>query len=305
MEVTQKEAEPKLKTTSERMQEILKQEEPDYNAIMIEQTTSGKRPISQSAAKKFLESPRSMYEYYFGEDGKEESAVMTLGKAYEIMLLEPDKVDEEIVVAPVFNRRTRVGKEAYAEFQEKWKGKIILPEDQMEVCLKMYQRARKDQEIMAILEDIAVVQESVYFTHRQTGFRCVAKVDFRNSIDAKPFKVIDLKTFGGQPMPSDFTRQQYALKYWFQGGAYFNAYRNKYYAFPDYYWMVASTKPPYDLNYFKADQDLVREGERIWDLVLQAIKYCNDNKLWHLGPKFWRIMADHDTVRLPAYHKMR
>ena len=261
------------------------------------------RPISYSSGKNFLKSPWHFFNYYI--EPKEKKDYFDTGTLFEMMLLEPEKVDDEIVISPVFNKRTKDGKAEYEKFLADNRGKTVISEDVLQSSLDMYERAIKDPEVKDWLSRLGWVQEKVYYTHPPTKLRAMSKIDARTSLDDVYPAIVDLKTTARLADPNDFTRTMYSLDYWLQAGSYCYAYQKKHFVYPEYYWMVFETKPPYAFNIIKAEPSLIEEGIRVWDNLLKGIKFCIDEDLWHVNHKFWRLMMPYDSVKMPGYHKPR
>lgn len=287
------------KSISQRLADIDKEEQYDYNADMLELFLEGdQRPVSYSSMKKFFESPRKMWEHYFQRDTGSTPATTT-GKLFEIMLLERGDVDERVFIYPEYNLRTKADKQAKLDFEamafEKTREPIFVKEKEIANAFEMYRSAINTDEIQEMLENTAAVQETVYFTDPITKLRCVAKVDIRTSFQSNPFKIIDLKT-GVSADPRDWPRAVTLYDYWLQGGAYVEAYANTQFIYGDYYWLVVESSPPYGVNLLKADDAMINEARRIWKAGLTALKYCIESKQFHKSHSFWRV-APYDITR--------
>ena len=62
----------------------------------------------------------------------EEKKHLAFGLATHIAVLEPQRFDEEVLVTPKLDRRTKAGKAAWAEFQKKAEGRHIVQADEFE-----------------------------------------------------------------------------------------------------------------------------------------------------------------------------
>lgn len=289
---------------SKLMERRLEQPPIDYSQMVLDNLE--KKPLSYSSLKHFSVSPWHYWNYYFGE--KKESDAFDKGKVFELMLLEPEKVDTEIRIRPDLNLRKPADREKLAEWKidPKNAGKIHVSESDLAECLEMYERCMRDEELMEFLSDIEKdgIQETVYWTDPETKLRNVAKIDCRNDKYANPFKVIDIKTgISGDPL--DWDRAVLNFYYHLQAGGYTLAYEKKYFVYPQYYWVVVENRAPYAINIFKADDRLLEEGKRLYLQLLQAFKYCLDNNLWHQSHAFWRFLAPYNNVRMPGYYKTK
>jgi exodeoxyribonuclease VIII len=62
---------------------------------------------------------------------------MRLGTALHTHVLELNRWDEQIAVAPACDRRTKAGKEAFAAFEADAAGKTVITADDAEVVMAM------------------------------------------------------------------------------------------------------------------------------------------------------------------------
>lgn len=103
--------------------------------------------ISRSDLFKFKKSP--LHYKWSTENPQEETQALTFGSAAHKWILEKDDFFNEYVVAPNFDRRTKDGKQGYAEFLEKSEGlKVISQEDfetlvGMETAINLHPSARR------------------------------------------------------------------------------------------------------------------------------------------------------------------
>lgn len=87
--------------------------------------------LNYSGAKELLKSP-AHYQTWLNEPRKETPA-LRIGSAVHAAVLQPDHYAADFAVAPDVDRRTKEGKEKWAEFQTVHAGKTILTEDEREL----------------------------------------------------------------------------------------------------------------------------------------------------------------------------
>lgn len=66
---------------------------------------------------------------------REETPALVLGTAVHAAVLEPDRFLAEYVATPAFDRRTKAGREVFAEFQVENAGKTLIAQEQYETAL--------------------------------------------------------------------------------------------------------------------------------------------------------------------------
>ena len=62
---------------------------------------------------------------------------MQLGSVTHAAILEPDRFQSEFVCAPVLDKRTKAGKEKFAQFEEENKGKVVVHSDMYSKTIAM------------------------------------------------------------------------------------------------------------------------------------------------------------------------
>lgn len=146
--------------------------------------------ISRSMLMEFKRSPyHYWYKYVSGLAPKEEpTPAMNLGNAVHTLVLEESKFEDEFLVMPNVDRRTKAGKELYDDFLNTGKGKTILTNDQFEQALEMATSVINNPNSANLFKD-CLVEKSIYFTHKATNIQLKSRPDaMSGSI------IIDLKT---------------------------------------------------------------------------------------------------------------
>ena len=82
---------------------------------MTEQEYRKHPAISRSELFKITESPEKFK--YSRENPEEPTPALVFGQLFHAMALQPETVWEQFAVMPNIDRRTRAGKEAFAEFE--------------------------------------------------------------------------------------------------------------------------------------------------------------------------------------------
>ena len=82
------------------------------------------RVLSYSSIKQFAKSPNHFLQYINRE--QETTPAMIKGSAFHVLTLEPDKFLDQYAIAPKVDRRTKAGKETWANFSSENEGKQIL-----------------------------------------------------------------------------------------------------------------------------------------------------------------------------------
>lgn len=153
--------------------------------------------VSSTFLKKFMEDAPAKI-LHGTTKPHESTSSMDIGTAVHTMVLEPDKVDLEIAVSPVFNRRTKQGKEDLLRFEVENQGKLILNEKQFEQASAMANSV-KSHPSAAILLDDCICESSIYWWYKSmdpddnTEYKEMLKVR-PDAINRSHAVALDLKT---------------------------------------------------------------------------------------------------------------
>lgn len=94
---------------------------------------------------------------------------MVFGTAFHLMLLEPDRWDQEAAVAPQVDRRTKVGKAAWEEFQAQAEGKLVVSLDDYDRLRKMTTAALQNPWARRLLEEEGRTEAACQWEDPETG----------------------------------------------------------------------------------------------------------------------------------------
>jgi exodeoxyribonuclease VIII len=88
---------------------------------------------SSSQLKDMIRSAAHFYSHNIAkEHEKERKACMDFGTLAHTLFLEPEQFSDEFVIAPVFDRRTKAGKEEAAAWEQSNEGKTLVTEEQVQ-----------------------------------------------------------------------------------------------------------------------------------------------------------------------------
>lgn len=165
--------------------------------------------LSSSALKDFMQAP-SYYKYRKSAPMKETDA-MKLGTMVHTWMLENHKFHKEYMSMPKIDKRTKAGKELFAEYTENANGRVLMDEDVIKkfTTLPVYNDTRNEVTILFEVE----------------GIKCKARFDC-----LRPNHVIeDVKTIADI---FKIDRQFASLKYYIQAGFYAQAYHEAFEVWP-------------------------------------------------------------------------
>lgn len=234
--------------------------------------------ISSSAINTALRSPLHYFaEYVARAAERTESASMRLGTMVHTAVLEPGEWDARYIVAPDVDRRTKDGKEAWAQFQAAAKGREIVTNEE----------AAKAHAIAAVVLEhpaagtllrgdfLEPEREASYFWRdAETGLECRCRPD---SFDGEV--IVDLKTTT-DASPSGFARSVANYGYHVQAAWYRRGVAAVTGRSPRHVIVAVETSAPYAVAVYELDALALEEGERLCQRAITTIAECQRAGRW-------------------------
>ena len=144
--------------------------------------------VTSSMLKQLTNGSTNKLEHYLNTDHKETESLL-VGSAFHCYILEPEEFDNRYVYAPKIDRRTKAGKELYAEFIENIGNRKPIPAHYELSFECMHNRILANENAKTLLDN-ATKREVIHFWEDvESGVKCKGKVDAEGSD-----YIIDLKT---------------------------------------------------------------------------------------------------------------
>ena len=228
-----------------------------------------KEGISSSDLKKMMKSMAS-WKYYKDHPEESDSEALQFGRAYHKLMLEPDDFDNEFIVSPKFDRRTKEGKAAYEDFLKKAEGKEVINEETYQKLLEM-QIALYDTPYVKLLIK-GEHEKSFFWTDEKTGIPCKCRPDSFGEIKGE-YICVDLKTTKDAET-DHFMRDAIKLGYDIQAAHYCEGLENAYNKPFKFIFIAQEKVAPYLVNVLQADEYFMASGKELKDTVLAKYKEC-------------------------------
>ena len=106
--------------------------------------------ISRSELFKISESPEKFK--YYREHPEESTPSLLFGQLVHAMALQPDTVWDDFAICPNVDRRTKAGKEAYADFERQAEGKAVVTVDMVEQAMDMCEALKRNELVVKLLK---------------------------------------------------------------------------------------------------------------------------------------------------------
>lgn len=161
---------------------------------LISDIENGKVRLSHSALQEFAKSPSHFVQYKIGE--KETTRPMLFGSFGHAIVFEPETLDTKYAIAPLCDRRTTVGKQAWNEFCEANSGKIIITAQEHQTAKVIQDALFSNRASRWVLDQVTETEKKI--TWQYDGFDWIGYVDGKGDgimldlkilADASPRKV--------------------------------------------------------------------------------------------------------------------
>lgn len=248
--------------------------------------------ISRSELWHIRESPQKFK--YYKENPTEPTPSLLFGQVFHKILLEPGTFDEEFVVAPEVNRRTKEGKQILANFVSEHENQTIIP---VEMCAQAKEmcEAVKEEPLAAKLLNGAT-EVPFFWTDEMTGESCKCRVDVLNTAYSQPI-IVDVKTTADASTES-FIRSAINYGYDFQAAMYSEGVEKNIGKKPLFVFIAVEKDPPFSVNILQADELMLRRGYDLFREYIGIYHDCKTSGNWYgyLG-KLNQI----NNLALPSY----
>jgi exodeoxyribonuclease VIII len=224
----------------------------------------------------------------------DQTPAMAFGSALHCAILTPELYDKEYSVIPDFDRRTKAGREAYAQFLVDCPGRSFVSGVQAGQisCMKT---AIFDHPLASQTLSNGEAEQSFFWTDPKTGLECKARPDyFRND-----GIVVDLKTCADATF-KEFQRSAYNYRYHVQGAFFmdgiFHATGKQ---CTDFVLIAVEKEAPYGIMVYRLDDLAIDAGRVAYERNLADIKE------WKEKPELYTTVYQHSQnpveLLLPAW----
>lgn len=225
--------------------------------------------VRATILKEILKSPAHARELM--ANPKPATSAMELGTAIHSAILEPDQF-EKYIVSPKFDRRTKEGKAAAADFEASNQGRIVVDQETYSTikgCVKAvysHKAARSEVETGRCEQTVVWNEDEII---------CKARPDiYRNGI------VVDVKTCQDASLPG-FARQVANLKYHVQAYHYLRGVSAMTGVEHEVFRIVAvETKAPFAVAVYELDFGTMEKAAQLWQHALDLYRQCSSLDEW-------------------------
>lgn len=248
--------------------------------------------ISRSELWHIRESPQKFK--YYKENTPAPTPSLLFGQVFHKMLLEPDAFNDEFVIAPEANRRTKDGKQMWEAFVANHENQTIIPVEMYEQAKEMCEAVKREPLAVKLLNGAAEVP--FFWTDEMTGEDCKCRVDVLNTEYRQPI-IVDVKTTADASTES-FIRSAINYGYDFQAAMYSEGVEKNIGKKAMFVFIAVEKEPPFSVNILQADELMLRRGYDLFREYIGIYHDCKTSGNWYgyLG-KLNQI----NNLALPAY----
>lgn len=222
--------------------------------------------LSPSGAKTLLKSPaRYIYER---DNPSEPGAELRFGKLVHCIALEPNEVDVRYALAPDVDRRTTVGKEAYARWLRDNAGKEPVSVDDWDRAHRMCDAVMQEAGHM-----LQGGEAEKAYTWERDGVPLKSKLDYVGA------SIVDLKTTSAEDEDS-LVRNAWTYGYHISAAAYQEAVQAVEGRKLDKWFIFVTKQAPHQVVVLKAGQEFIDRGRAKWDAAVRLYQACSDFNHW-------------------------
>lgn len=210
---------------------------------------------------------------------KAPTPAMELGTHAHAAILEPARFEAEYVVAPECDRRTTIGKRAWAEFEAASGSQTILREKDWEWVTALRDAVWAHPLAARLLGGPGSCELAAVWKHDRTGLACKGLIDRVGQTDDGWTWVIDVKTARDAGARA-FAREAAGYQYHAQAAFYLSGLNAIAPAKRRFAWVVVEKEPPYAVAVYEPDSAALDAGEQACERWLDAWQRCHETGEW-------------------------
>ena len=247
---------------------------------MTEQEYRQHEGISRSQLWKIRESPEKFK--YAMEHPEEPTPALLFGTMVHKLVLEPDTFDEEFIVAPEVDRRTKEGKAAWSQFEEDAAGRQIVKQADFDKAVAM----RDALYALPLCQTLFAGDHEVpvFWIDQMTGEPCKVRLDCAHELSDR-LLIVDYKSTNDASTEA-FIRSAINYGYDFQAAMYTEGVKQTRGCNVEFVFVAQEKDPPYAVNILRADDLLMNHGFDTFRELLGIYHECNLTGNWYglMGP---------------------
>jgi len=206
---------------------------------------------------------------------QEDTPAMRIGRAAHALILEPETFEQRWAVAPDVDRKTKAGKESYAQFVDGSGDRDVIAASEFESIQEMA-KAIEGQRLHKLVRT-GKAEVVLIWDDPDTGLRCKGRLDYLHQ--ERGLFVIDFKTTECAAEDAfAYSIQRYG--YFSQAAFYCMGCEEVLGQTPGYTWLVAEKSAPYAVAAYQIQSATLNAGTEFCRRALQRYARCAANDEW-------------------------
>lgn len=217
------------------------------------------------------------------EHPEEPTPALIFGRLVHTLFLLPELLNAEFAFAPNVDRRTKAGREAYANFAASLDGRQEIKSADLDKATEMVSVLHETPFVATLLSG-AVREKPLFWTDAMTGEACKVRLDALTEINGAPV-IVDYKTAADASLDG-FTRHALKYGYDFQAGMYSEAVEVTTGKKPRFVFIAQEKEAPYAVNIVEADELFIQRGKDKFRELIGIYHECRQTGNWYgyMGP---------------------
>ena len=207
----------------------------------------------------------------------EPTPALTFGTAAHKYILEPESFWDDYAVAPQVDRRTKAGKETWANFLETLDGKTAITQADLDVIREMDAAVDRNPTARALLKTGAH-EVPITWTDAETGEPCKCRPDCLTKYDGRNY-IVDYKTTTSCATGA-FERSCRIYGYKLQAGMYTAGIFADTFDDHGFAFVAQEKPPPYAVRVYFCDEGFVEEGIDLFRELIGIYHRCKVSGEW-------------------------
>lgn len=212
----------------------------------------------------------------------EQTPAQAMGTAVHSAVLEPERFAEEYVVGLDCGRKSKIDKDAWAEFEAKHPTALILDKDDAEICRGVSGAVWGHPVARELLSSQGAREVCIVWDDEATGLRCKARIDAIGTV-AGWSVLADLKTIGdglNDARPDGFAKACANFMYHVQA-AHYMAGAAALSDHPRRFFHIAAEKVrPFGVAVYELSEGALAQGEQQRRRWLHRMAECEKTNVW-------------------------
>ena len=230
----------------------------EYKVFLDRESYDAFEALNYSGSKKILISPQH---FLHARTEKFDSPAMKLGRAVHSAILEPELFLKNFAVVPKIDRRTKEGKEKWAELEKELEGKEILTEEDHATVKEI------ERKVIALK-----LKQNIAFEHTElkVAFSLSNGICLKSSFDAvgEDGYIYDIKTTD-DASPRAFLRSVRNFDYHLQAAFYSYVFFFCYGQMPKGFRFIAVEKEGPGIAIYELGKNALNEGRELMNLAVE------------------------------------